>query len=134
MAKKQSYLKKKQTFSGAQVLLFVSIFAVVGAVAIWQSLAAPHNKGPQGTCAYSSNTNGGVVAASGLPTGVVINFLSKDNVTGSQTGWVLGITDDGTWNVNVPAPTHSTTYDFISKTWGNNGSKYNVYAECTQSI
>lgn len=45
MAKKTSYLKKKQTFSGAQVLLFVLIFASVGAVAIWQSLAAPHNGG-----------------------------------------------------------------------------------------
>ncbi|MBX4197235.1 hypothetical protein KW801_01615 [Candidatus Saccharibacteria bacterium] len=45
MAKKQSYLKKKQTFSGAQILLFTLVFATVGAVAIWQSLAAPHNGG-----------------------------------------------------------------------------------------
>jgi len=44
MAKKQGYLKKKQSFSGAQVLLFVLAFAAVGAVAIWQSLAAPHSK------------------------------------------------------------------------------------------
>lgn len=48
MAKKQNYLKRKQTFSGAQVLLFVLIFAAVGAVAIWQSLAAPHNGGGKG--------------------------------------------------------------------------------------
>src|SRR5690348_16277227 len=48
MAKRQSYLKRKQTFSGAQVLLFVLVFAAVGAVAIWQSLAAPHSSGSKG--------------------------------------------------------------------------------------
>ena len=55
MAKKQNYLKKKQSFSGAQVLLFVLLFAGVGAVAIWQSLAAPHNggKGGGGTIALN---------------------------------------------------------------------------------
>lgn len=49
MAKKQSYLKRKQTFSGAQVLLFILVFAAVGAVAIWQSLAAPHKSSGGGT-------------------------------------------------------------------------------------
>jgi hypothetical protein len=134
MAKKQNYLKRKQTFSGAQVLLFGLIFAAVGAVAIWQSLVEPHNKGASGACAYSAVGSGGVVSASGLPTGVVVNFLSRDNITGSKSDWVLGITNDGNWNVNVPAPAHTTTYDFVSKTWGKDGSKYNVYAECTQSI
>jgi hypothetical protein len=48
MAKKQKYLKKRKTFSGAQVLLFVLAFGAVGAVAVWQSLAAPHNGGGGG--------------------------------------------------------------------------------------
>jgi hypothetical protein len=43
--KKQSYLKQKKSFSGSQILLFTLVFAAVGAVAIWQSLAAPHNGG-----------------------------------------------------------------------------------------
>jgi len=40
-AKKNSSLKKPMTFSTGTVLLFVLAFAAVGAVAIWQSLAAP---------------------------------------------------------------------------------------------
>jgi hypothetical protein len=56
MAKKQSYLKRKQTFSGAQVLLFVLVFAAIGAVAIWQSLAAPHNGGGKPSGGSSSLT------------------------------------------------------------------------------
>jgi len=131
MAKKQSYLKSKQTFSGAQVLLFVMIFALVGAVAIFESFAA---KAPTGSCNYSTAAGGGVVTASGLPTETVVNFFMHDNVTGDQSGWVLGITHDGNWSVNVPVPTHSSTYDFVSKTYGKNGSKYNIYAECTQAV
>ncbi len=71
MAKKQSYLKKKQSFSGAQVLLFVLIFAAVGTVAIWQSLAAPHNgKGGGGSGNYTSSLSYKMVAdknVDGLP-------------------------------------------------------------------
>lgn len=132
MAKKQqSVLKRPVTFSLWSVLLFVAVFAVVGAYVIYSSYAA---KAPVGTCAYSSASGGGVVSASGLPTDTVINFFMKDNSTGNQTGWVLGITHDATWQVNVPAPTHSTTYDFTSKTYGKNGAKYNIYAECTQAV
>ena len=39
MAKSKGYLRKKQNFSGAQVLLFVMAFTAVGAVAVWQTLA-----------------------------------------------------------------------------------------------
>ena len=46
-------------------------------------------------------------------------------------GWVLGFTDDGTWNVDVPAPGAATTYAFVSRTWGPNGSKYSVFASCS---
>jgi hypothetical protein len=100
-------------------------FAVVSAASATNSYAAP--RAPQGTCSYAN----GVVSAAGLPTGQVLNFLVKDNTTGSQTGWVLGISDNGTWQVDVTPATSSTTYEFVSKTWGPNGSKYTVYDECT---
>jgi hypothetical protein len=48
---------------------------------------------------------------------------SSKQHTGSRTGWVLGISDNGTWQVDVTPPTSSTTYEFVSKTWGPNGSK-----------
>jgi hypothetical protein len=133
MAKKKQDLglKKPVTFSMSSVLLFIIAFGVVGVYVVWGAFAA---RAPSGTCQYSSAPNGGVVAATGLPTDKVINFFTHDNVTGDQSGWVLGITHDGTFSSNVPAPTHTTTYDFVSKTWGKNGSKYNIYAECTQSV
>lgn len=78
MAKKQSYLKRKQSFSGAQVLLFVLIFAAVGAVAIWQSLAAPAKGGKPsgGTTTISLNLPPFTdVNGDGLPNhGDVVNF------------------------------------------------------------
>jgi hypothetical protein len=76
-------------------------------------------------CSFSNN----VVTATGLPVWTVINFLITDS-SGSY-GWVLGMTDDGTWTQNVAAPNGSTTYQFISSTWGPNGSKYTVYATCS---
>ncbi len=72
---------------------------------------------------------GNVVSATSLPTDQLINFMVTD---GSGTkGWVLGFTDDGTWSVNVPAQNGPTTYEFVSKTWGPNGSKYTVFSSCS---
>ena len=47
-------------------------------------------------------------------------------------GWVLGFTDDGTWTVYVPARAGATTYEFVSRTWGPDGSKYDVFASCSR--
>jgi hypothetical protein len=77
----------------------------------------------------SCSVSGNVVSATGLPTGEVINFMVTD-ASGTR-GWVLGFTDDGTWNVYVPAPDGATTYEFASRTWGPNGSKYDVFASCS---
>jgi hypothetical protein len=63
MAKKQSFLKKRKTFSGAQILIFVLVFAAVGAVAIWQSYAAPHNSGGGGHIKSSGQTLTGVISS-----------------------------------------------------------------------
>jgi hypothetical protein len=72
--------------------------------------------------------SGNVVSAAGLPTGQVINFLITD--AGGTYGWVLGATEDGTWSVTVPAQRGPTTYQFVSRTWGPNGSKYTVFSSC----
>jgi hypothetical protein len=78
-----------------------------------------------GSCTVSGN----VVTGTGLPAGQVLNFMVTDN--GGTWGWVLGYTDTGTWAVTVPAQNGPTTYEFASKTWGPNGSKYDVYANCS---
>lgn len=85
MAKKQSYLRKKQTFSGAQVLLFVLVFAAVGAVAIWQSLAAPHSGGGGKTGGTSTLTGPVMVTdlnSDGLPNkGDTVDFNVSTTAT-----------------------------------------------------
>jgi hypothetical protein len=76
----------------------------------------------------SCSVSGNVVSATGLPTDQVINFLVTDNA--GTWGWVLGMSD-GTWSVTVPAQNGPTAYQFVSKTWGLNGSKYDVFASCS---
>ena len=72
--------------------------------------------------------DGSTVTGTGLPTDQVLNFMVTD---GSGThGWVLGWTDTGSWSEPVPARSGPTTYEFASKTWGPNGSKYTVFASC----
>ena len=78
-----------------------------------------------GSCAVS----GSVVYGSGLPTDQVINFMVTDS--SGTWGFVLGYTHDGTWSVNVPAQTGATTYEFVSRTYGPDGSKYNVFQSCS---
>lgn len=75
--------------------------------------------------------DGDVVSATGLPTYEVINFMVTD-ATGT-TGWVLGITWEGWWTLTVPERSGPTTYEFVSRTYGPNGSKYTVYSSCTSS-
>jgi hypothetical protein len=77
----------------------------------------------------SCTVSGSVVEGSGLPTDQVINFLVTDNV--GTWGWVLGYTTDGTWSVSVPVATGPTTYQFVSRTRGPNGTRYTVFASCS---
>jgi hypothetical protein len=88
------------------------------------------SNGANGTAAAASCTvSGGVVQASGLPTDQVINFMVT--TSSGTTGWVLGFTPDGTWSVNVVVASGPTTYEFVSRTFGPDGSKYNVFASCS---
>jgi hypothetical protein len=82
--------------------------------------------------AATCQVDGDVVSTAGLPTYEVINFMVTD--AGGTTGWVLGTTWEGWWTLTVPARSGPTTYEFVSRTYGPNGSKYTVYSSCsTQS-
>ena len=105
------------------------LFAIVIVVALSApaQLASAARKGATTTGA-SCTVDGTVVRAVGLPTTEVVNFLVTD--ASGTTGWVLGFTSDGKWSVSVPVTTVATTYQFIGRTFGPNGSKYNVFATC----
>ena len=102
----------------------LAVTAAALAAASPAATAGPKHLDPAGSCSVSGN----IVNAAGLPTDEVINFLITDN--NGTHGWVLGFTDDGTWSVTVPAPDGPTTYQFVSRTWGPDGSKYTVFATC----
>lgn len=86
------------------------------------------NARPDDRVAGNCVVSGDLVTATGLPTDEVVNFLVTDSA--GKWGWVLGFTDDGTWSVSVPAHEGAATYEFVSRTWGPNGSKYEVFASC----
>ena len=77
--------------------------------------------------AAECTVEGTVVSAQGLPGDEVINFMITDD--SGKTGWVLGTSS--WWNVTVPQRTSLTTYEFVSRTWGPSGSKYEVFASCS---
>ena len=109
---------------GAVSVSLLLLLVIAGA-----AMAAKGGNGHHSTTSASSCVvDGSVVTAAGLPTGEVLNFMVTDSR--GTWGWVLGFTDTGTWAEPVPARTGPTTYEFASRTWGPNGSRYNVFASC----
>ena len=85
--------------------------------------------GRPSSTAGSCNVEANVVSATGLPTDQVVNFMVTNS--SGTSGWVLGTTWEGTWALSVPARDGWTLYEFVSKTWGKNGSKHRVFASCS---
>jgi hypothetical protein len=89
------------------------------------------NGGNPNRDAVTCQIDGNVVSTSGLPTYEVINFMVTDS--SGTTGWVLGITWEGWWTLAVPERAGPTTYEFVSRTYGPNGTKYQVFSTCSTS-
>lgn len=102
---------------------------VTGVALLLPSPATAAKKGPNATSAATCAVDGTTVSASGLPTDEVINFMVTDS--SGTYGWALGITWEGTWTLSVPVADEPTTYQFVSRTWGNDGSRYTVFAACS---
>jgi hypothetical protein len=102
-------------------LIVLLVFGLMAGTAFAAKIKA------QGSCAVDGN----LVSATGLPTYEVLNFFVTD-ASGTH-GHVLGITWEGWWDVTVADRTGPTTYEFAGRTYGKNGSKYDVYASCTAS-
>lgn len=113
-------------------MYLVKLAVLIGALALATTPALAerggNGNGNTHTASASCSVSDGVVSAVGLPTDEVVNFLITDD--SGIWGWVLGMSD-GTWSVDVPPANGSTSYAFVSRTWGPNGSKYNVFASCS---
>ena len=83
---------------------------------------------PAGSATAQCSVSGDRVVATGLPNETLINLVVTD-ADGSWS-WVLGSTDDGTWAVSVPARSGQTRYEFASRTFGREGTKYWTYTTC----
>ena len=92
------------------------------------ALAGRGSGGKTSPVPASCTASGGLVQAKGLPTDQVINFMVT--TASNSTGWVLGFTPDGTWSVYTPTASGST-FQFVSKTSGPGGSRYDVFASCS---
>ena len=107
-------------------LLFAVALCLAVVLPVASARSRPH--GNTASAAASCSVDGNVVTATGLPVDVLLNFIVSD----ANGGWgrVLGFSD-GAWSVSVPDRSGPTTYQFTSVTWGNNGSKFDVYARCS---
>ena len=105
----------------------VTIIVALAALAV--SIPAAQARPRAAAAPASCTVSGTVVTATGLPTDQVVNFMVTDN-TGT-TGRVLGYTTDGNWSVTVPATNGPTSYQFVSRTWGPNGTHYTIFATCS---
>jgi hypothetical protein len=112
----------------AQKLGVAAALMVILALPVTAFAGGKHGSGIAATTA-GCTLSGNVVHATGLPTDQLINFNMSSG--SGMSGWVLGYTGDGTWSVTVPPASGPTTYQFVSTTWGPNGSKYDVYASCS---
>jgi hypothetical protein len=111
-----------------KIALIVLSIAVL-AFAVPSALAGRGGGKGNAQASTSCSVAGGAVQATGLPTDEVINFTVTDS--SGTTGWVLGYTWDGTFSTSVPAANGQTSYAFVSRTWGPDGSKYTVFASCS---
>ena len=104
---------------------------VFGLIASTTFAAKGGNGGKPQPAVSTCVVDGNVVRSTSLPTDEIVNFMVTDG--SGTTGWVLGLTWEGWWNVDVPARNGPTTYEFVSRTSGNNGTKYTVFDRCTAS-
>ena len=111
--------------SGEAALITLLMFGLIASTTL--AAKGGHGGKPDGSVA-TCHVEGNVITTAGLPTYEVINFTITDQR--GTTGWVLGITWEGDWSLTVPERSGPTTYEFVSRTWGLNGSKYTVYSSC----
>jgi hypothetical protein len=104
------------------------VLAIGLALVLPGSAYAAKKPSPHATSAAACSVSGNTVSVTGLPLDVVVNFFVTD--ASGKSGWVLGVSG-GWWNVQVPDANGPTTYEFASRTWGNNGENYTVYASCS---
>lgn len=113
--------------AGAEAALITLL--TFGLIAGTTLAARGGNGGNPNRTATACDVDGNVVSTTGLPTYEVINFMVTDS-SGTR-GWVLGITWEGWWTLTVPERSGPTTYEFVSRTYGPSGTKYDVFSTCS---
>ena len=115
---------------GASAEALIIVILVFGLLAV-PVLAAKGGRGGGNAAAAVATcvVDGNVVSSTSLPTDQIINFMVTDE--SGTTGWALGFTLEGWWNVSVADRHGPTTYEFVSRTAGSGGTRYEVFASCS---
>ena len=153
MAKrKTSSVKRKATFSHRDFLMYILVFALVGAFALWVSLAAPlpSSKGGPSHGAGSSCTitpaqvvldQDWTVSATGLPTSNINQILTFPD--GAQSSGPITVNTNGTytttgnsnmsasWGFIAPEQTGTYNYQFVGRIKWPAGTYTKLYASCS---
>jgi hypothetical protein len=109
--------------------LYATVAALTAACALIAAAAYAARGGHNATSSVPCTVSDNIVYGTGLPTDELVNFMVTDS--SGTWGIVLGFTPDGTWAVGVPAPTGPATYEFVSRTYGPDGTKYRVFQSCS---
>lgn len=117
-------------FAGAALEASLITLLMFGLIA-GTTLAAKGGNGNSPHRSVSTCTvDGSVVTGTQLPTDEVLNFMVTED--GHTWGWALGFAgESGAWGVPVPDRDGPTTYEFASRTYGPNGTKYTVFSSCS---
>lgn len=116
---------------GASTEAALITLLIFGLIAGTTLAARGGNGGNPNRGVAACQVDGNIVSTTGLPTYEVINFMVTD--PSGTSGWVLGITWEGSWTLSVPDRSGATTYEFVSRTYGPNGAKYEVFSTCSTS-
>jgi hypothetical protein len=142
MPKKSSKgLKKKSVFVTSDLILFLLIFAIVGAITLYISFAAPRTGS---SCAITPSTvtldQNWTVTATGLPTKNVNQIISFPD--GAQSTGPITVNSNGTfvtngnsnmsatWGFIAPEQTGTYNYKYVGKIRWPGGSFNTTYASC----
>ncbi|MDH3307745.1 MAG: hypothetical protein OEO77_09545 [Acidimicrobiia bacterium] len=115
----------------ARRLGLIATFALLAMLVVAPASAGNRGKGHGAIAATTARcwVEGSVVHVVDLPSDELINFMVTD--ASGTNGWVLGTSS--WWNVDVPEREGPTTYAFVSRTWGKDGSKYKTFTACSSS-
>lgn len=142
---KSKTVKNKKSFSHREFGLYMLVFALVGAITLWVSFAAPVRGGCAITPSAVALDQVWTVNASGLPAKSTVNQIITFPDGGQSTG-PINVSSNGTysatgnsnmsasWGFIAPEQTGTYRYQYVGKLKWPAGTFNTTYATCTVQV